>query len=363
MARKALDWCAYIGKIPRTSLANFCRLERVVPQALPVRVVVVTMYESALETGDHFGEFRLWVERLPLNERIPFPHGFRDLRYNSEKNVIGIVSGVGTARAAASMMALGMDPRFDLTQAYWLVAGIAGVNPLEASIGSAAWVEWVVDADLAFEIDAREIPAEWSTGYLPLGKTRPYEEPVEADGARWVYRLDPGLVAWAHWLTADLRLNDPPALREARSRYINFPAAQASPVVLRGDEVSGTTFWHGTLLNRRAADWLAYWTGGRGRFVMTAMEETGTLQALSFLARAGRVDMGRVLVLRTGSNYTIPPPGMSAAESLTAMSLTQNPGYLPALDAAYLVGRKVVDEIIENWAVYGDTNPIVPSRS
>jgi purine nucleoside permease len=118
---------------------------------------------------------------------------------------IGIVSGVGTARAAASIMALGMDPRFDLTRAYWLVAGIAGVNPLEASIGSAAWVEWVVDADLAFEIDAREIPAEWSTGYLPLGKTRPYEEPVEADGARWVYRLDPGLVAWAYWLTADMR--------------------------------------------------------------------------------------------------------------------------------------------------------------
>jgi hypothetical protein len=39
------------------------------------------MYESALETGDHFGEFRLWVARLPLNERIPFLYGFRDLRY------------------------------------------------------------------------------------------------------------------------------------------------------------------------------------------------------------------------------------------------------------------------------------------
>ena len=168
-------------------------------RALPIRVVVVTMYESALETGDHFGEFRLWVERLPLNERIPFPYGFRDLRYNSEKSVIGIVSGVGTARAAASIMALGMDPRFDFTRAYWLVAGIAGVNPLEASIGSAAWVEWVVDADLAFEIDAREIPAEWSTGYLPLGKTRPYEQPVEAGDRlrQWregAYRLHAGLL-------------------------------------------------------------------------------------------------------------------------------------------------------------------------
>jgi purine nucleoside permease len=332
-----------------------------VPRALPIRVVVVTMYESALETGDHFGEFRFWVERLPLNERLRFPYGFRDLRYNSEKSVIGIVSGVGTARAAASVMALGMDPRFDLTRAYWLVAGIAGVNPLEASIGSAAWVEWVVDGDLAFEIDAREIPADWSTGYLPLGKTRPYEHPVEADGARWVYRLDPALVAWAYGMTADMRLNDPPALQAARSRYFGFPAAQTAPVVLRGDEVSGSTFWHGALLNHRAIDWLAYWTGGRGRFVMTAMEETGTLQALSFLARAGRVDLSRILVLRTGSNYTIPPSGMSAAESLAAMSLTQNPGYLPALEAAYSVGRKVVDELIENWPVYADTNPIVPS--
>jgi len=332
-------------------------------QALPIRVVIVTMYESALETGNHFGEFRLWVERLPLRERLPFPYGFRDLRYNPDKGVVGIVSGVGTARAAASIMALGMDVRFDLTRAYWLVAGIAGVNPLEASVGSAAWVEWVVDADLAYEIDAREIPAGWPTGYLPLGKTQPYEQPVEADGARWVYRLDPGLVAWAYWLTADMRLDDPPTLQEARSSYIGFPAAQTSPVVVRGDEVSGSTFWHGAILNRHATDWLAYWTRGRGRFVMTAMEETGTLQALSFLARAGRVDLSRILVLRTGSNYTMPPPGMSAAESLTVMSLTQPPGYVPALEAAYFVGRRVVDEIVENWEIFRNTSPIVPSRS
>jgi hypothetical protein len=52
-----------------------------VSQALAIRVVVVTMCESALETGDHFGEFRLWVARLPLNERIPFHYGFRELRY------------------------------------------------------------------------------------------------------------------------------------------------------------------------------------------------------------------------------------------------------------------------------------------
>ena len=62
------------------------------PQALPIRVVVVTMYEPGLETaGAHFGEFRLWAEGLPLPELVPFPYGFRELRHNAEKGVLGIV--------------------------------------------------------------------------------------------------------------------------------------------------------------------------------------------------------------------------------------------------------------------------------
>ena len=321
-------------------------------ERIPVRVVVVTMYETALETNDHFGEFRLWVERLPLADRVPFPYGFRELRHNPEKGVLGIVSGVGTARAAASVMALGMDPRFDLTRAYWLVAGIAGVNPHEASIGSAAWAEWVVDTDLAYEIDAREIPPDWPTGYLPLGKTKPYEEPADTDGAHWAYRLNSGLVEWAYRVTAAVALEDPPALQAARARYVGFPAAQTSPRVMLGDAVMGSTFWHGALLNRRAEEWMGYWTGGRGRFVMTAMEETGTLQALSFLARAGFVDLRRVLVLRTGSNYTMPPPGVTAAENLAAETRGVYSAYYPALEAAWRVGRIVVDEISRNWPRY-----------
>ena len=149
---------------------------------IPVKVVVVTMFGA--DTGDRPGELRTWVEQLPLLEKLPFPQGYRDLRYNQEKGVLGIVTGVGSARAAASIMALGMDPRFDLGKAYWLVAGIAGVNPNEGSIGSAAWAEWVVDGDLGFEIDAREMPADWPTGFIPLGKAQPYEEPpIEIGGA------------------------------------------------------------------------------------------------------------------------------------------------------------------------------------
>jgi purine nucleoside permease len=325
---------------------------------IPIKVVIVTMYEAEPEASEHYGEFRLWVERLPLPERIAFPQGFRELRYNADKGVLGIVSGVGTARAAAAIMALGMDPRFDLTCAYWLVAGIAGVNPHEASIGSAAWAEWVVDTDLAYEIDGREIPTDWPSGYLPLGRTEPYAQPVDdGDIGRIAYRLDPGLVAWAYRLTAAVTLDDTPALQAARARYTGFPAAQQPPRVLLGDEVTGSTFWHGALLNRRATDWMGYWTGGRGRFVMTGMEDTGTLQSLVWLTRAGRADARRVLVLRTGSNYSMQPPGVTAAESLTAETTGVYSGYFPALEAAYRVGSRVVDEILQNWSVFAGHRP------
>jgi purine nucleoside permease len=275
--------------------------------------------------------------------------------------VLRVVSGVGAVRVAASIMALGMDTRFDLSHAYWLVAGIAGVNPHAASIGCAAWIEWIVDCDLAFEIDAREIPPDWPTGYLPLGKKRPYELPLDPDGGRWVYRLNPHLVQWAYRLTAEMPLADTLEMQEARSRYIGFPAALAPPIVLRRDEVSGSTFWHGALWNRHATEWLAYWTDGHGRFMMSAMEEAGTLQALTSLARAGRVDLNRVLVLRTGSNFTMPPPGVGAAESLTTHSLSKHAGYRAAIDA-YLVGSKVIDELVVGWRTYADAVLVVTDR-
>ena len=68
-----------------------------------------------------------------------------------------MVTGIGTAKSAASVMALGLDERFDLSKAYWIVAGIAGIDPEDATMGSAVWSEYLVDGDLSHEIDPREI--------------------------------------------------------------------------------------------------------------------------------------------------------------------------------------------------------------
>ena len=70
---------------------------------------------------------------------------------------------------------------------------------------------------------------------------------------------------------------------------------------------------------RWANAWVRYFTGGAGNFMIAAMEDTGTMQALTFLSNAGRIDLKRVLVLRTVSNYDREAPGSTAAESLKGL--------------------------------------------
>jgi purine nucleoside permease len=328
---------------------------------IPVKVVVVAMFELGADTGDRPGEFQYWVERKKLDRAIPFPQGYRDLRINDD-GVLGVVTGVGTARAAATIMALGLDPRFDLRQAYWVVAGIAGIDSDDASLGSAAWAEWIVDGDLAHEIDAREIPPDWKTGMVPLRKSVPYEQPKESGDTAEVFRLDPGLVEWAYQLTKDVPLLETEQMKQERALYPG-EIARRPPFVLKGDTLSAGTFWIGAKLTEWANDWVTYHTHGQGHYVTSAMEDTGTLQSLTWLSRAGRVDVKRVLVLRAGSDHDLPPPGRTAAQQLARTKIGQYAAFLPALESCYRVGSVVVDRLVAGWATYRDTPPSTASPS
>ena len=109
-----------------------------------------------------------------------------------------------------------------------------------------------------------------------------------------------------------------------------------------------------------AKEWVRYYTGGKGNYVVCAMEDSGTLQALAFLNQAGRVDQQRVLVLRTVSNYDREPPGTSAAESLKSLAAGNYSAYLPSLEATETVGDKVVREILAHWQERETTLPHAP---
>jgi purine nucleoside permease len=344
-----------IRAIAMIALSSFAWLPAAAQKRVPVKVVVVTMFEAGADTGDAPGEFQYWVEREKLDHVYPFPQGNRDLRMNRQ-GVLGVVTGIGTAKAAATIMALGLDPRFDLRKAYWLVAGISGIDPADGSLGSAAWAEWVVDGDLGHEIDGREIPADWPTGFIPLRKSTPYEQPRRVPDEGEVFHLNPSLVDWAYRLTKDVKLEDTEQMRRRREQF-SEPNARRPPFVLKGDTVSSMTFWHGKLLDQWANDWVKYHTDGKGNFVTSAMEDTGTMQALTFLSKAGRVDLQRVMVLRTASNFDQQHPGISAAESLAETKIGQYGAYLPSLEAAWRVGHVVVEEIAGHWERYLNRTP------
>ncbi|MGA8041992.1 MAG: purine nucleoside permease [Terracidiphilus sp.] len=319
------------------------------PRPIAVKVVVVTMFEQGEDTGDAPGELQYWVERDHLDRVYPLAAAYHAVRMNAQGEM-AVLTGQGTANAAATIMALGLDPRFDFRHAYWLIAGIAGATPERASLGSAVWARWVVDGDLGYELDAREMPQEWTTGYIPLRKTRPFEEPAAPlDGQ--VYALNGALADWAYGLTRGIALADTEKLRAARGHF-DGAMAQRPPFVMMGDEISSSTYWHGTLMDAWATQWVSYFTGGNGTFVTTAMEDTGTLLALKNLSRAGRVDWQRVMVLRTVSNFDRQPRGMSAAESLAQQRVGTYSAYLPSLEAAYTVGHAVVQELLVNWPHY-----------
>jgi purine nucleoside permease len=334
-----------------------CDKAPAVAAPIPIKMVIVTMFETDADSGDKAGEFQRWNERRQLDTTFPAPFMHHDIKVNLETGVLGIVTGMGTANASASIMALGLDPRFDLTEAYWLVAGISGFDPENASLGSVAWADYLVDGDLAHEIDAREIPADWSHGYFPLFSQGMQDKTRKSYSLGEVFQLNESLVDWAFELTKDMQLPDHPSLAATRDLYTEHEVAQRVPFVLRGDQLAAMTFWHGELMNQWANEWTDYWTQGKGEFVSSAMEDTGTYQSLAYLDNAGKANKNRLLVLRTASNYTLPPPGITAVDYLLAEQHDSYAGLDAALENAYLVGSVIVDEILNNWNTYKNKTP------
>jgi len=254
------------------------------------KVVVVATFEIGADTGDKPGEFQFWVERAQLTNSIVVPGVDRPLRYN-DAGVYGFVSGT-TVRSAVQVMALLADPRFDFSKSYWLVNGIAGVDPEDASVGSAAWARWVVDGDIAYEIDPREAPEGWPYGIVPIGGKKPNEIPKNAEWAPkpMAWKLDPALVGWAYSLTKDIVIPETDVARKHRAEFAGFEKGSAPPKVILGESLGSCRYWHGTAMTRWANDWTRLHTKGEGDFVMTNMEDHGICTAMERMAKLGKVD-------------------------------------------------------------------------
>ena len=318
------------------------------------KVIILTTFEVRADTGDAPGELQYWVEREHLTKSIEIPGVEHPLLHNDD-GVYAMVTGTCN-RSGLALMALGLDPRFDLTKTYWLTAGIAGVDADKASVGSAAWAQWVVDGDNVHEIDRHDAPSDWPFGIFPYGSTGPLDPPGKKDWSQkpMVFALNPQFIAWAFALTKDIPLLETPETIRFRSTYVGQPNAQKPPFVLLGDTLGTARYWHGPALNAWANNWVKMYTQGKGNFVTTQCEDQSIGYAMHMLAKAGRLDAQRHLVLRTASNYSTPPRGASVVESVLS---GESAGTLVAADSCWRIGSPVVHAIVKDWAKYRDVLP------
>ena len=325
---------------------------------IEVRVVIVTTWEAEKNGQDLAGELHAWRTQWPLDTALPFPAGVHPLLYDRKRHVLAILTGMATARAAASIMALGLDPRFDLSHAYWIVAGTAGVDPKVGSAGSAAWARWVIDGDLEQELDPRDAPPDWPIGIVPYTRATPYQPPappLQSADANMGYALNPHLVDWAFARTRDIKLPDDDLLAKLRAPYAG--AGARPPFVFEGEGLMSARTWFGDKLNDWAERWVDYWTGGKGVFAMSAEEDTGVMQALTQLAGAGRARLDRVLILRAASDYTLQPPGTSAAAFLAKEAAGDFPATPEALASLYAVAAPIARLLADDWAQTKNKTP------
>jgi purine nucleoside permease len=326
-----------------------------------IKVVVVTMFEPGRGRPGELARFRAGLQLEPWN----LPDLPRGTAWRNRAGVAALVAGVGPVNTAVNLLTFGLLAGADFRKTYWLICGIGGGNPARCSLGSAVWADWVVDGDLAHDLHPADHPPAWSTGILPLGASEPFGRPNFAPGLfgepAQVFRLNHRLAAWARRRASDITLYDSAALAAARAPYREFAAGAQPPTVTGGGVLSAARFWHGPRHHTWAEQWVKFWTKGRGHLAVSSMEDSGSLGALRQLDRLGRADWRRVLVLRSVSNYTVPPPGGAAEASLAGEpsprpnrpAASRKPGNFPGLEAAlenaWRAGRMVVRTLIKDW--------------
>jgi len=304
----------------------------------PVKVLIITMFGG--ETGP-------FMESLGMTDAIEVPGlspDYPEVHCNSD-DVCLLTTGMGHANVAATMTALIYSNRFDLRSTYFLIAGIAGIDPAQGTIGTVAWARYLVDYGIAWELDAREIPEGWPYGYFGIMTKGPTEKPP-LDYRTEVFQLDESLLQQAIALSADVVLEDSPEAIAFRSNFPEAPANQP-PQVTQCDTVAGDTWYAGNALGNRARDWVKLLTDGAGTYCTTQQEDNATYEVLKRADVAGKVDVKRIAVLRAGSDFDRPYPGQTSVEAL--IDYQMQGGFVPATNNLYIASTPLIDEIVSRW--------------
>lgn len=236
---------------------------------------------------------------------------------------------------------------FDLKETYFMIAGIAGINPKHGTLGDVAFSKYAVQVALQYEFDAREIPDNYTTGYIPQGAYAPDEYPGSIYGTE-VFEVNEALRDLAVGFAKSATLNDSSAAAAYRANYGTgiYAAATKAPGIITCDTATSDVYFSGALLGEAFENTTTLFTNGSGVYCMTAQEDNATLEAMLRAAMHKAVDFARIIIMRTASDFDRPYLGESVEDNLF---YAHQGGFEPAIQNIYLAGTLVVKGILSGW--------------
>ncbi len=298
-----------------------------------VKVFIAAMFEIGANSGDKAGEFQHWYQRYFKDSRSITVKGALKPIYCNNNGVCGAVLGMGKVASSASMQAILLNNKFDFSSSYFILSGVAGTPPSQGTIGDVSWGSWLIDYDLGH----RWAPEEGELGAATFMPRKGYENIRR-------YQLNPLLVNWSMALTSDVTLKDSPQAQSYRMRYPQATARRL-PKVLTGTHMTGDTFFHGPGLSKEAQYITELY--GADDYVATEMEAAAITQVISRTHGTQRI-----LSLRGSVNFDQGNPNETTLAHLDPAPGETAGGFAETVENIVLVGAKVTDHVVKNWAVW-----------
>ena len=279
---------------------------------------IISMFTNEAEAWYGIPDFNLLAHNISLPGLSPL---FPDIHCDDAYDICQIVVGEGEINAATSMSALVFSGKFDLSKTYFMVAGIAGINPNVGTTADVTFARYAIQVALQYEIDAREIPENFTTGYFGQGSSDPTEYPQTIYGTE-VFEVNDALRKMAVSFAQKATLNDSDAAAAYRANYPEGTPARDAPSVRELDVITTDVFLTGALLGDSYANYTKLITNGTGVYGTSVQEDNATLEVLVRAAFAQLLDFSRVIIMRTCSDFDRPYPGESVLQNL----LFEDPG-------------------------------------
>jgi purine nucleoside permease len=241
-----------------------------------------------------------------------------------------------------------LSPLFDLKKTYFLIGGIAGMNPKHGTIADVAFCKYAIQVALQYEFDAREIPENFTTGYVPLGAVAPNQYPVNIYGTE-VFEVNENLRTMAAFFAQSAMLDDSDEANAYRAHYAAHPdytKATRTPSIIKCDVATSDVYYSGKLLGETFENTTRLFTNGSGVYCMTAQEDNATLEAMLRAAIRKTIDFARIIIMRTASNFDRPYPGSSPLHNLFYIN---QGAFIPAVENIYRAGTPVIQGILNGW--------------